>query len=444
MCPIDTDTRLKVEKMDAKDAKDCKPIITAEELAKHSVNTDLWVAVDGQVYDITNYVVSDHPGGKILPMQLAGRDATALFRSTHPKYCHKLLGVQPNVIHKGALMEENKMFSFESEFHDVLSERIQHYFKSENLDRKHHPYGSVDNGIKVSLMALFWVLGWYYKAGWTWVILQAFTSQLFCFSVMHTNNHGGLTNSDTSRWLWDCAADTCGGISTIAWRHLHNCGHHFYTNIPDHDTDIQNDPIFRFSEKQPRRWYHAYQHLYASPLMCLFPAAKMEFKHTYISLTLPNVDPADRIRWACAKFFYWTVFMALPVYWHGWQFALLAAYARYVICSTIYTHVIAPTHINEHCQHITDKDWFKHQVHTSSDSAPGEIFTNWFTAGLSHQIEHHLFPMIHHLHYPGIQPIVKRTCDEFKVPYVTEESLGSAVVAYWRWLKIMGSAEKKA
>jgi len=416
-------------------------VISHAELATHNVPTDNWVAIDGQVYDISEYIRDDHPGGRYLPLQISGKDASCLFKSTHPKYVGQLLTRNPKIIHKGALAAPLTQFKYESEFYDVLQERVALYFKNNGLKRNYHKWGNVDNFVKVFLMATLWLLGWYFAAGWVFILAQSVVTQLFCFSVMHTNNHGGLTSDNRSRWYWDCIVDTCGGVSTIAWRHLHNICHHFCTNMHEHDSDIQNTPWFRFSVSQPRMWWHKYQHLYASVLMCLFPAVKMEFKHTYIAATLPNVDPADRLRWLCAKVFYWTMFIVLPAHWHGWQFALSAAYVRYVICSFMYTHVIAPTHVNEHCQHVTERDWFKHQVYTSSDSAPGGVVSNWFTAGLNHQIEHHLFPMIHHLHYPGLQPIIAKTIKEYNLPYNVQTDLFTAVGAYWHWLYKVGNAD---
>lgn len=416
-------------------------VFSLDDLATHNRPADNWIAIEGKVYDVSTYMQEKHPGGRFLPLQLAGRDATPLFRSTHPAHVRESLSRNPSIKMKGVLCEApQEQFHFESEFYDVLQQRVDAYFKDNKLSRTFHAYGSLDNYVKLALMVALWVPGWYFAAGWGVVVAQAVVTQLFCFSVMHTNNHGALTSSDAERWGWDCVVDTCGGVSTLAWRHLHNTGHHFDTNIPERDNDIQNAPWLRFSVRQPKYWWHRYQHLYGSVLMCMFPALKMEFKHSYIAATLPNVDPMDRLRWASAKAFYWTFFLLLPAYWHGWAFALAAVYVRYVVCSFLYTHIIAPTHITEHCQHVTERDWFKHQVYTSSDSAPGDTLTNWFTAGLSHQIEHHLFPMIHHLHYPAIQPIIQQTVKEYKLPYNSQRNLATAVQAYWHWLYEIGRA----
>ncbi|KAJ5355023.1 cytochrome b5 reductase [Penicillium cataractarum] len=51
---------------------------TPEDLALHKTKTDLWIAVHGKVYDVTNYV-RDHPGGADALYDVAGTDATAAY-----------------------------------------------------------------------------------------------------------------------------------------------------------------------------------------------------------------------------------------------------------------------------------------------------------------------------------------------------------------------------
>jgi nitrate reductase (NAD(P)H) len=58
------------------------PMYTTEEVSKHNTREDLWVAMDGLVYDLTAYV-RDHPGGAAPLCVYAGGDATRAFRSVH-------------------------------------------------------------------------------------------------------------------------------------------------------------------------------------------------------------------------------------------------------------------------------------------------------------------------------------------------------------------------
>ena len=56
--------------------------VTAEELAKHSVETDGWTSVRGVVYNITPFL-KYHPGGKRQLMRAAGKESTSLFIKVH-------------------------------------------------------------------------------------------------------------------------------------------------------------------------------------------------------------------------------------------------------------------------------------------------------------------------------------------------------------------------
>lgn len=57
--------------------------ITNEELQKHVKPTDLWISIQGKVYDVTQWS-KIHPGGELPLLQLAGQDATDPFLAYHP------------------------------------------------------------------------------------------------------------------------------------------------------------------------------------------------------------------------------------------------------------------------------------------------------------------------------------------------------------------------
>jgi len=57
--------------------------ITMEEVAKHVTDDDVWVVVNGNVLDVTEFL-GDHPGGKLAIMTFAGKDATEEFNMVHP------------------------------------------------------------------------------------------------------------------------------------------------------------------------------------------------------------------------------------------------------------------------------------------------------------------------------------------------------------------------
>merc|ERR1719326_987801 len=79
--------------------------VTEAELAKHNTDTDCWVIVGDDVYDVTNFL-KDHPGGKKAIMLFAGKDATEEFDMLHDRKVIRKYGLdQGTVKHIGKLQK---------------------------------------------------------------------------------------------------------------------------------------------------------------------------------------------------------------------------------------------------------------------------------------------------------------------------------------------------
>ncbi|KAL4867213.1 hypothetical protein BDV12DRAFT_186856 [Aspergillus spectabilis] len=61
---------------------DFERIYSGEELLIHNRDGDLWLAIDGIVYDLTRFS-DEHPGGTKILVSVAGTDATKKFRKYH-------------------------------------------------------------------------------------------------------------------------------------------------------------------------------------------------------------------------------------------------------------------------------------------------------------------------------------------------------------------------
>ena len=57
-------------------------LFTREEVAKHSSSESAWIIIDSVVYDITKFAAM-HPGGEMIILEAAGKDATDAFYSYH-------------------------------------------------------------------------------------------------------------------------------------------------------------------------------------------------------------------------------------------------------------------------------------------------------------------------------------------------------------------------
>jgi len=92
MCIQTTDIRESDGAVLSDNVKGKDTVYTNYELRRHNVPQNAWAAVHGKVLDITNFATR-HPGGDII-LLAAGKDATVLFETYHPR------GVPPELVKK--------------------------------------------------------------------------------------------------------------------------------------------------------------------------------------------------------------------------------------------------------------------------------------------------------------------------------------------------------
>lgn len=57
-------------------------VFNEDEVRRHATADDLWISIDGSVYDLTRFV-DLHPGGAFPLLEVAGKDATDAFYGLH-------------------------------------------------------------------------------------------------------------------------------------------------------------------------------------------------------------------------------------------------------------------------------------------------------------------------------------------------------------------------
>ena len=75
---------------------------TAAQVAAHNTADDCWVIIAGVVYDSTAWL-ADHPGGKKIIMDLAGKDVTKQFNALHSRGTKKKIKKGKYVTQVGVL-----------------------------------------------------------------------------------------------------------------------------------------------------------------------------------------------------------------------------------------------------------------------------------------------------------------------------------------------------
>ena len=78
-----------------------------------------------------------------------------------------------------------------------------------------------------------------------------------------------------------------------------------------------------------------------------------------------------------------------------------------------------------------------HILNTTSEFSVENSLVTWIAGGLNLHVTHHLFPTISQIHLPALSRIVRKTAQEFGVPY-KHYSLVGALRSHLRTLKALG------
>jgi len=126
-------------------------VIGNNELRQHNSPSDAWCAINGRVVDITTFA-KHHPGGDTI-LLAAGRDATVLFKTYHPRGVPDALvkSLQVGVLQKGETSDS--FYDWDSIFYETLCERVVMRLKDRKLPRR----GGYEIWIKaIMLVTAFW------------------------------------------------------------------------------------------------------------------------------------------------------------------------------------------------------------------------------------------------------------------------------------------------
>jgi len=148
-----------------------------------------------------------------------------------------------------------------------------------------------------------------------------------------------------------------------------------------------------------------------------------------------------------SKIIYITIWIVLPLVFIdiAWWKVLLGFFIMHYVAGVILSVVFQLAHIVDEADTPLPDDsgtmkntWAIHQLFTTVNFGTKNRIVNWFTGGLNHQVEHHIFPHISHVHYTNISKIVKETAKEFNLPYNEYKTTRKAIISHFRHLRDLG------
>jgi len=246
-------------------------------------------------------------------------------------------------------------------------------------------------------------------------------------------------------------ASTVLGASRYLWNFKHQVLHHRFTNIQGWDDDLETRGFLRLSPRQAWKPRYRGQHVFVFVLYAI-NAIEMVFVKDWVQFFTLRINPyqripamtgAQKLEFVLSKLVYLAIFVALPFLLLPPLHALLCLLTYQVTLGLSRPFGSGVAHEGGAVAFPArggapprwEGGWAAHQMHPTANFATGSRAWTWFSGGLNHQIEHHLFPAISHGHYAAIGPVVRRTADEFGLPYHQYATWRGAVASHVRLLR---------
>jgi delta8-fatty-acid desaturase len=221
-----------------------------EEVAKHCTADDLWVAIEGRVYDLTKWH-RRHPGGHLPLINMAGKDATDSFINYHPAEVWQKHLPMFHIAEVSEVATDPIITGFREMRQELLNRGlyrtrptyhtgkgvIQLILFSASLYCTLYQESLVSHMLGAVLMAIFW--------------------QQLAF-IGHDTGHNGITHIQwVDNMIGILVGNFFGGVSIGWWKRSHNV-HHIVTNSVEHDPDIQHLPVMAVSRELLKKFYSTY------------------------------------------------------------------------------------------------------------------------------------------------------------------------------------------
>lgn len=348
----------------------------------------------------------------------------------------------------------------QSDFYRVLTKRVNTYFTENNINK----HANTSMYFTLILILFVYILTYILVIfnvvpNWLMLILASvhgFMLAQIGVNIAHDAMHDSFFKSKKKNKILSLLFNIAGANDYV-WRITHNFKHHTYTNVPDHDDDIDQPFVLKVSPDKKTFWIHQFQHIYVFFLYALASISwvfmkdfKKFFDKSLFDEKLKKHSFKEYIRLFTYKIIHVIIYIVIPFVFidASWQWILLGFLLMHFVeglsLALIFhlAHLVEGTQFPEpNVEGDLQNSWAVHQMYTTADFSRNNWFANQLCGGLNFQIEHHLFPHICHVHYAAISPIVESTAKEFNLPFIENKTFTSALKSHLRLLKKLGKKQ---
>lgn len=283
-------------------------------------------------------------------------------------------------------------------------------------------------------------------------IFFGFSSLLLGFNFAHDFSHDAVFRNKKLNNLCYTLIYTLVGAHAESWKKRHIQSHHYAPNVKDYDADLQITSLIRVEPSTNYRWFHQFQHIYASFAYTSYSLYWIFVKDYFIyfqDFYNKKLSFTYHISFWLQKIFYLSYLLFLPILYSNfaWFWVVIAFVVMHLFQSIFLLFTFFITHHVENTEYFdTDSEgyiqtsWLSNQIRSSNDFYPFSEFANFIFGGFNNHIAHHLFPHINHIYYPQLNRILYQVLLE-KGFEPNQTTFFSGINSHLKHLKNMGQKE---
>jgi len=238
-----------------------------------------------------------------------------------------------------------------------------------------------------------------------------FAILLLAFNFAHDFSHGTIFKKSTWNDWGFIFIYALNGAHAEAWKQRHIDSHHFAPNVEHYDSDLEISSLIRVIPRSAYLWLHRFQHIYAPLAYTSYSLYWVLIKDFHNLLATGQKSARYLGSFILQKLFYVGYLVVLPIIFsHQPWYIVLAGFLAMHLCQSLFLlFTFFMTHHVEGVEYpVVDSrgyittSWVMNQIKSSNDIYPFSKTANFIFGGFNNHIAHHLFPNIHHIHYPQL------------------------------------------
>ena len=390
--------------------------------------------INNKYYDLTHFI-QFHPGGEKILESCEGIDATNAFESYHVFSDMNKINIlmkKYECNHPPYEIESTDSTFNKKEFYDCLKTKVKKYFNNKSTKWTYSwlfTFISTFSIYSVTFLYTFLSIDQPFTYRAISSIISGASLMSWMLQGLHDATHSAISKHKVVNKYISQIGSGLAFWDWSTWIKHHSVLHHSFTGNYKLDPDMRHThPFLKKSEESKANAVTSLTGI--TTILSLMPGMYGGQIISYFIIQYNKGVWGFKITKTKTVTEWFIILSQGLIMYYGGSIILVMLYLLTLNIS--YSISILPDHDQLETKlnsKSNTQDWGEMQVRHSGNFSTNNIYFTRLHGGINYQIEHHLFPSLCSWHLPAISNIVKETCLEHDIKYVSNPSIINAYMS---------------